>query len=425
MAFEKDEPKGKGNPNRDPITKEPGSHPVSTGVGAAAGGAAAGAGLGAVAGPPGAAAGIVAGAVVGGLAGKGVGEAIDPTREEAYWRERHSGQRFAGNRPYDEYAGAYRTGWEGYSKYGASGKSFTESEADLQKEYERNRAKSTLGWDQARFAAQAAWQRCSGNFERLIGYRVEDINGEKIGSVHNVWTDETGQPAFLGVKTGWLGLGKSHVIPVYTAHVNDRQKIVRVSFDSEKVKNAPSFDADADLSSEDQDRVYSYYGTQPPAACQEKRQPAPQQPGQTTEAATIQLSEEQLKVGKREVPAGGVRLRKIIRTEVVQQPVELKHEEIVVERVPASGTQPSGASFEEQDVFIPLRREEPVVQKESRVREEVRASKTAKTEQKEISEEVRKEDVEIEGAKPRFPTEPGGKRPPTERYEPKERGRNR
>lgn len=56
--------------NRDPITNEPGAHPVGTGLGAAVGGAAAGAATGAFGGPVGAAIGGVVGAVAGGLAGK-------------------------------------------------------------------------------------------------------------------------------------------------------------------------------------------------------------------------------------------------------------------------------------------------------------------------------------------------------------------
>ena len=67
-----------GDLNLDPLTDEPGSHPVGTGVGAA-GGAVAGAAIGAVAGPVGAAAGAVVGAIAGGLAGHAAGEAVNPT----------------------------------------------------------------------------------------------------------------------------------------------------------------------------------------------------------------------------------------------------------------------------------------------------------------------------------------------------------
>jgi uncharacterized protein (TIGR02271 family) len=138
----------------------------------------------------------------------------------------------------------------------------------------------------------------------------------------------------------------------------------------------------------------------------------------------MKLSEEQLKIGKREVEAGGVRLRKIVRTETVNQPVELKREEIVIERVPASGTATTGAAFENEDVFIPLRREEAVVEKEAHVREEVRVSKKATTEQQNVSGEVRKEDVEIEQeGKPRFGEAKEGERVAGTRYEPKERSR--
>ena len=70
--------------NRDPITGEPGAHPVGTGIGAAVGGAAAGAAAGTIAGPVGTAVGAAMGAFVGGLAGKAAAETIDPTVEEEY-----------------------------------------------------------------------------------------------------------------------------------------------------------------------------------------------------------------------------------------------------------------------------------------------------------------------------------------------------
>lgn len=433
MRDDKNLPKDKdkrADANRDPITKAPGSHPVGTGIGAAAGGAATGAAVGSVAGPVGTAAGIAAGAVVGGLAGKGIAEAIDPTVEDVYWREHHSRQWFARNRGYDDFRGAYRTGYEGYGRYGKQGRSFDDVEIDLQRDYERNRGTSKLAWNDARDAARAAWHKVHGRWERLIDYDVQDQTNNKIGKVHNLWTDESGQPTFLGVKTGWI-FGKNHVVPVHTATVNDRQRIIRLPFSEQKIKDAPVFDADCDLSDEDEQRIYTYYNLQRPQfgwqkegqqtqAQTQQRQPATA--GQ--ESATVQLSEEQVKVGKREVVAGGVRLRKVVRTEVVNQPVELKREEVVIERVPGGGTQQGQTSFQEQDVYIPLRREEPVVQKEQRVREEVRVRKEATSDQQTISEKVRKEDIQIEKeGEARFVSETGKPREGTPRYEPKERGK--
>ncbi len=143
--------------NRDPITGEPGSHPVGTGLGAAGGGAA-GAAAGAVGGPVGAAVGGIVGAVVGGLAGKGVAEAIDPTAEDQYWRENYRHEDYIdSDLDYDHYELAYRTGYTGAGKY--PGRKFDEVESDLERDYEHARGESKLEWAKARHASRAAWHR--------------------------------------------------------------------------------------------------------------------------------------------------------------------------------------------------------------------------------------------------------------------------
>ena len=143
--------------NRDPITDAPGAHPVGVGVGAAGAGAA-GALIGSVAGPMGSAVGAVVGAVAGGLAGKGVAEAVNPTAEDAFWREEYR------NRPYyeqgiayDEYAPAYRYGWESRGRY--SGRKYDEVESDLGRDWDRFKGKSRLEWERARMATRDAWHR--------------------------------------------------------------------------------------------------------------------------------------------------------------------------------------------------------------------------------------------------------------------------
>jgi hypothetical protein len=143
--------------NPDPITGAPGSHPVGTGIGAAAGGAAAGAAAGSVVGPAGTIAGAAVGAVVGGLAGKAIAEKIDPTREDAYWRENHTRQGWGTAGTYDQFSSAYRAGYEGYGKYGVAGKSFADSEAEIRRNYEKN--SPVVAWTEARPACVAAWDR--------------------------------------------------------------------------------------------------------------------------------------------------------------------------------------------------------------------------------------------------------------------------
>jgi hypothetical protein len=161
--------------NPDPITGAPGSHPVGTGLGAAAGGAATGAAVGTFAGPVGTGIGAAVGAVVGGLAGKGVAEKINPTAEEAYWREEHVRQPYSQGRSYDDFGPAYRAGYEGYAEYGPAGASFEEREADLRKRYESGYPK--LSWENARPASRAAWERLER--QRRTGSGVTRSPGEQ------------------------------------------------------------------------------------------------------------------------------------------------------------------------------------------------------------------------------------------------------
>ncbi|MEK7951749.1 hypothetical protein [Luteolibacter soli] len=143
--------------NEDPITGEPGSHPVGVGVGTAAG-ASVGAAMGAVGGPVGAAVGAVAGGIAGALVGREGGEAANPTVEDAYWRENHPRQDY--HQPdlnYDEdYAPAYRLGWEGPNRYGTD---FITSENALRTDWEDRKGNSRLDWPHAREAVRAAWHK--------------------------------------------------------------------------------------------------------------------------------------------------------------------------------------------------------------------------------------------------------------------------
>ena len=143
--------------NRDPITGTPGAHPVGVGAGAAAG-AATGAAVGSVGGPIGTAVGTVVGGVAGGLAGKGVAEKVNPTVEDAYWREHYSSRPYVqpGER-YDEYEPAYRYGWEATNRYGEL--NWDDVEEDMERNWDKNRGASGMTWDRAKHATRDAWHR--------------------------------------------------------------------------------------------------------------------------------------------------------------------------------------------------------------------------------------------------------------------------
>ena len=143
--------------NLDPITKEPGSHPVGTGLGAAVGGVAAGAAVGAVAGPVGAVIGGIAGAWAGGVGGSAAAEGINPTAEEAYWRENYSREPYyEGGRTFDDYGPAYRLGV--YNRSISDG-DFDASSAEMERQWALQTERSTLDWPQAQLASRSAWDR--------------------------------------------------------------------------------------------------------------------------------------------------------------------------------------------------------------------------------------------------------------------------
>jgi len=53
--------------------------------------------------------------------------------------------------------GPYKTGYEGYSKYASTGRSFEDCEADLKNEFDCNCGQANLKWEEAKYATRAAW----------------------------------------------------------------------------------------------------------------------------------------------------------------------------------------------------------------------------------------------------------------------------
>ncbi len=232
--------------------------------------------------------------------------------------------------------------------------------------------------------------------EPLVGYTVVDQDHETIGDVECVWTDEvTGDIEFLGVDTSWFS-GKSHVIPVSTLQVDAAKEQIVAPYSVAFVKDAPSFMADATISSAEEDTIFSYYGV-----ARRTPESAAGTGGHTVETTgdnvEIPLKEEEVKVGKRTVQTGAVRLRKVVRTEVVNRPVELQREEVIVERVPAGEVSgDAGTEWDEKSIEVPIREEEAVVSKEAHVTGAVRVRKDTEVETEEVSETIRKEDVEVD-----------------------------
>ncbi|HEY9813223.1 MAG TPA: DUF2382 domain-containing protein [Candidatus Sericytochromatia bacterium] len=163
--------------NRDPISGEPGAHPVGTGIGAAGAGAMGAAIGGVVGGPIGAVVGTVIGSVAGGLMGKGAAEAVNPTEEDTYWQNNYASRPYVEpDTGYDAYQPAYNTGYEGFNRYAETEKTYDEIEPELQNHYEQNYASSGVPWEKAKHAARDAYIKLYE--ERLVADKQRVKAGE-------------------------------------------------------------------------------------------------------------------------------------------------------------------------------------------------------------------------------------------------------
>jgi uncharacterized protein (TIGR02271 family) len=118
----------------------------------------------------------------------------------------------------------------------------------------------------------------------------------------------------------------------------------------------------------------------------------------TTEQVTVPVAEEELSAEKRTRQAGEVAVHKTVTTERRDISVPVTKEEVHVEREPAHGeaARPGDATFRDETVRVPVREEEVEIHKRPVVREQVRISKTSHEQERRASEDVRREDVDVE-----------------------------
>jgi uncharacterized protein (TIGR02271 family) len=225
------------------------------------------------------------------------------------------------------------------------------------------------------------------------GRNVVSSDGDKIGTLEEIYLDtDTGQPEWATVRTGLLGTQHSFV-PL--GNVDHHHGEVVVPFSKDRVKDAPSVDPDGQLSPQEEDQLYEHYGVGGSA------QPAGGDVSGPTTDDAMTRSEEELRVGTAQREKGRARLRKYVVTEEVQQTVPVQREEVRVEREPITDSNVDqaldGPEISEEEHEVVLHEEEPVVEKRAVPKERVRMGKETRTDEAEVSEEVRKERIEADG----------------------------
>jgi uncharacterized protein (TIGR02271 family) len=243
-------------------------------------------------------------------------------------------------------------------------------------------------------------------------------DGEKIGTVKQIYEDvSTGKPEWALVSSGLFGT-RSHFVPLAGAQPDGES--VRVAATKDEVKNAPSIEGDEQLSEADERKLFEYYSVPYTDEGSVTAEGAPRTgangggtgrdvqggpaghdtSGPNTDDAMTR-SEEELRVGKTTQERGRARLRKYIVTEEVQTTVPVQREEVRVEREPITDANieqaMDGPELSEEEHEVVLHEEQPVVEKRTVPKERVALRKDAVTDERQISEQVRKEQIEPEG----------------------------
>ena len=255
--------------------------------------------------------------------------------------------------------------------------------------------------------------------EDVLSWRDRDLidnDGDKIGKIDDIYLDrETDQPEWAVVTTGLFGMKRTFV-PLQEATPD--QDGIRVPFEKATVKDAPKIDPDGELSRDEEQTLYRHYGRDyadydgPSGVLDrdtarddvdtrrdERGGPGVDTSGRNTDDAMTR-SEEELQVGTTEREAGRVRLKKYVVEDEVTETVPVRREEVRVEREPITDANvdraTDGPAISEEEHEVTLRAEEPVVEKRTVPQERVRLEKDVETEQREVSETVRSERIDVD-----------------------------
>jgi uncharacterized protein (TIGR02271 family) len=244
----------------------------------------------------------------------------------------------------------------------------------------------------------------------LRGQELTGGDGERIGKIDEIYLDtETDQPEWALVTTGLFGTRQSFVPISRASRAGDG---ISVPFDKATVKDAPSVDPDGRLSEREEQELYRHYGVDYGSGAGTDAGDAVggtgtdagdtvgrDVSGPTTDDAMTR-SEEELRVGTAERESGRVRLRKYVVEDEVTQTVPVRREEVRVEREPITDANvdaaTDGPAISEEEHEVVLHEEEPVAEKRAVPKERVRLDKEVQTDERQVSDTVRREEIDVD-----------------------------
>ena len=183
-----------------------------------------------------------------------------------------------------------------------------------------------------------------GDIDDAQGRELVDIDGQPLGTIREIFLDEaTDQPAWAAVDAPGSG---NDLVLAPLAHSTREGDAVRVAVTRERVETSPSTTGLTErFSPEHMDRVRAHYADRPADTATDAADLGAQRDTALTGElpGAMTRSEEALFVQRERVPRERVRLVKRIVTETITQTVEVRREELQIERVPVSGSGDAGA----------------------------------------------------------------------------------
>jgi uncharacterized protein (TIGR02271 family) len=262
--------------------------------------------------------------------------------------------------------------------------------------------------------------RTTTNIREWRGAKAVDANGDKVGTIDEVYLDRgSQQPEWVTVSTGLFGT-RTTFVPIGDADLTDGE--VRLGYTKDEIKDAPNVDADGALSRDEEQRLYEHYGRGDYGDWDDRADEGStgrfSTGGDVTDRATtgrdtsgpttddaMTRSEEELRVGTTERESGRVRLQKYVVEEEVTETVPVRREEVRVEREPITdanrGDALDGPAISEEEHEVVLHQEEVVAEKRAVPKERVRLDKDVTTDEETVSETVRKEQIDVDGDRER------------------------
>lgn len=247
------------------------------------------------------------------------------------------------------------------------------------------------------------------------GWDVVASDGTTIGRVANLLVDTTAMKVrYLAVErdTGWFDTSDQPdvLVPIGAARLDRDDEQVRVdSLASTDFRTLPGYRRDAGVTRDYETSLRPHYDQGTAGAAAMATTGAAFYDGDhynehhfygretDRDEERITLSEEELAIGKREVNAGAVEIDTHVETEHVRESVPVMREEVTVERHPISDSDAmrSEASFESDEIRIPLTEEELVVDKRAVAKEELVIKKHQVEDEKVVEADLRKERAEV------------------------------